>query len=74
MRSVIGLGCQISDDAHVADSLLMDGCFVEGGARIEHSVVGRDVIVPHGVSLRRCVVGDGATLHSGRAYQNQKIA
>lgn len=50
-------------DCHVADSLIADGCRVEG--TVENSLLFRDVIVEAGASVKNCILMQGTIVRAG---------
>ncbi len=70
---MIGRGCQLSPDAQVVSSILMDDCSVAESAVVSGSVLGRHVVVPKGCTLDGCVIGDNMILESDQLYVNERI-
>ena len=66
--------------AHVEDSLVVDGCFVDGtvkrsilsteaqvreGAEVVDSVIMSGAIIGHGAKITRAIIGEGAIIADG---------
>lgn len=63
---VVGNDCQIGAFSDIRDqSILMDKVVVDGGAFISHSIVGRDSLLGHRVSLRYVKIGESSELGDG---------
>jgi mannose-1-phosphate guanylyltransferase/phosphomannomutase len=60
----LGTGAELSPDAHVVGpAYIGENSRVEGGAQIlDHTVLGRNVVVNPGATLQRSIVHDGAYL------------
>jgi mannose-1-phosphate guanylyltransferase len=56
-RAVVAGGCQIEAGASVADSVLLDGCFVARDARVQGSILAPGARVEPGAQLVNAVVG-----------------
>lgn len=55
-RLIVGSNPRIASDATLGDSVLWDNVTVEDGATVERSIIGDDVVVPHGEVLRDVAV------------------
>ena len=79
-RNLISPPNFIGENAHVEDSLVVDGCFVDGsvkhsilstgaqvrkGAEIEDSVIMSGAIIGHGAKIKRAIIGEGAVISEG---------
>ncbi|HET8644439.1 MAG TPA: NDP-sugar synthase, partial [Vicinamibacteria bacterium] len=65
--SVIGAGCQIGEDAVVADSVLWDRVVLEAGAVVRGCVVADGARVREGERLEDAIVVPAARLKGTRA-------
>lgn len=72
--SVVGSNCQLGQDSEVCDSLIMQGCSIGATTKIHRSILGRNVMVPQGVIVEDCVIGDDVQLESASTYSNQRIS
>ncbi len=52
-----------SPDSKVTNSLIADGCVIEG--EVENSIIFRGVVVEKGARIRNCVLMQGTTVHAG---------
>ena len=50
-RSIISQSVFIDHDAHVVDSILMEGVRVGAGARLQRCIIDKNVVVPEGVRI-----------------------
>lgn len=66
--SIIGGPARVSASAHVTESLLSPGATVSGS--VHHSVLGRDVDVETGATVRSSVVLDNAVVRAGAVVEN----
>ena len=57
-----------SDSAEATDSLVADGCIIEG--KLDHCVVFSGVKIEAGASLKNCIVLNGATVKAGAVLEN----
>ncbi len=55
----IGRGTRIAKGALLRESLIWDGATIEGGSKVEYSLVGRDCTIPAGEGLHNGVVIEG---------------
>jgi mannose-1-phosphate guanylyltransferase len=63
--SVVGVGCEVAENALVAGSVLLDGARVGSGAVVRDSIVGRDAVIGKDSVLGEAVIGDGAVVGAG---------
>lgn len=62
---------QYFEGAAICDSVVSNGCLVEG--QIEHSVIGRGCIIQKGAHVKNCVVLAGAYIGEGVHIENQVV-
>ncbi|MDT9510806.1 glucose-1-phosphate adenylyltransferase [Streptococcus mutans] len=53
----------ITEEAHVKDSLVVDGCFVSG--KVEHSILSTNVQVKEGAQIKNSFIMSGAVIGEG---------
>lgn len=59
-RAVIGPGCSIAERAEVSGSVLLSGCTVGAGARLERTILSAEVVVSPGAAPEPgAVIGEG---------------
>lgn len=56
---------RIPQEAHIYASLISDGCYIQGGARIESSVLSPGVIVRPGAVIRESIIMTDGIIESG---------
>tara|TARA_B100001142_G_scaffold327264_2_gene384473 strand:+ start:400 stop:1446 length:1047 start_codon:yes stop_codon:yes gene_type:complete len=71
--SVISSECEVGEDSHLRDVLLMSNCILGEGCQIEESVLGRNVSIGNGSVLKNVVVGDGIELEENSLFENCRI-
>jgi len=79
-RNLISPPNFLGANAHVEDSLVVDGCFVDGtvkhsilstgaqvreGAEVLDSVIMSGAIIGHGAKIKRAIIGEGAVISDG---------
>ena len=79
-RNLISPPNFISENSHVEDSLVVDGCFVDGtvkhsilstgaqvkkGAVIEDSVIMSGAVIGKDAKIKRAIIGEGAIISDG---------
>src|SRR5206468_3373489 len=71
--SVIGVGCEVAENAVVAGSVLLDGARVGSGAVVRDSIVGRDAVIGKDSVLGEAVIGDGAVVGAGVPLRRRPV-
>jgi mannose-1-phosphate guanylyltransferase len=65
-RAVIRIGCEVADEARIADSVLLEGCRVGAGAAIDEAILASAVEVGAGATIESgSVIGEGAAIEAG---------
>ncbi|HHF7010849.1 glucose-1-phosphate adenylyltransferase [Streptococcus mutans] len=62
-RNLIAPPNFITEEAHVKDSLVVDGCFVSG--KVEHSILSTNVQVKEGAQIKASFIMSGAVIGEG---------
>ncbi|MBX3166255.1 MAG: NDP-sugar synthase [Candidatus Eremiobacteraeota bacterium] len=63
---------QVADDAELVGPVYLGpGCRIGAGARIEESVLEKDVVVGAGSRLRQCILAQGLTVAAGSVVERQ---
>jgi len=71
--SVISSECEVGEDSHLRDVLLMSNCILGERCQIEESVLGRNVSIGNGSVLKNVIVGDGIELEENSLFENCRI-
>lgn len=65
---------EIAEDADVLGTVVGHSCLIEGGSRVERSVLLPEVHVEAGARVRGCVLGEGVRVAGGTTLEGATIA